>query len=312
MTGLETFVTHTLHGIQYGFVLFLIASGLTIVLGILDVLNLAHGELFALGAYVGFTIIGYLTGLVAPPTTLSTQLVFLGVVLLGAALTAAILVPVGVFLETTFFKPIYGRDEVYQIVLTFALLLIIKDVNKLIWGPSPLRLQDAYGGINSIPVLSRVGLTYPTYNVVIIVIGLVTVAGLFWFFNRTKTGRIIRATAINREMATAIGVNTGRTFTLVFALGAFFAGFAGALALPPRFASLDMGANPLVLSFVVIVIGGLGSLRGAFVAALLVGVLSRWAIWQYPPAELAAPFAIMAIVLLVRPEGLFGTWGEMG
>jgi len=111
-------------------------------------------------------------------------------------------------------------------------------------------------------------------------------------------------------MATAIGVNTKRTFTLVFALGAFFAGFAGAMALPQSYASLEMGANPLVLSFVVIVIGGLGSLQGAFVGALLVGVLSKWATWQVPALELAAPFAIMALVLLVKPEGLFGTWGE--
>ena len=155
-----------------------------------------------------------------------------------------------------------------------------------------------------------VGLNYPTFKVVIIGVGAVVVVGLFYFFNRTKTGRIIRATAINREMATAIGVSTDRTFTLVFAMGAFFAGFAGAMSLPPSNANLAMGANPLVLSFVVIVIGGLGSLRGAFVGAMLVGVISRWAIWQYPPAELAAPFAIMAVILLVKPDGLFGTWGE--
>lgn len=312
MTGVENFITHTLHGLQYGFILFLIASGLTVILGILDVLNLAHGELYAFGAYVGFSVVGFLTGLIAPPTDPASQAVFLGVVLGGALLTALVLVPVGAFLETTLFRPIYERDEVYQLVLTFALLLIIKDVNKFIWGPTPLRLQGVYRGINSIPVMKFVGLTYPTYNVVIILVGLVIVAALFYFFERTKTGRIIRATAIDREMATAIGVDTDRTFTLVFALGAFFAGFAGAMALPPTNASLAMGAKPLVLSFVVIVIGGLGSLRGAFVAALLVGVLSRWAIWQYPPAELAAPFAIMAAILLVKPEGLFGTWGEMG
>lgn len=311
MVALQHFITHTLHGVQYGFILFLIASGLTIILGILDVLNLAHGELFALGAYVSFSVIGYLTGLVAPPTGPASQAVFLGVVLVGAVLSALVLVPVGVLLESTLFRPIYERDEVYQLVLTFALLLIIKDFSKFVWGPTQKRLPEVYSGVNSIPVAEFVGLNYPTYNVLVIAVGAVVVAGLFWFFDRTKTGRIIRATAIDREMATAIGVNTGRTFTLVFALGAFFAGFAGAMALPPTNANLEMGVNPLVLSFVVIVIGGLGSLRGAFVAAILVGVLSRWATWQVPALELAAPFAIMALVLLVKPEGLFGTWGEV-
>lgn len=310
MVALQHFITHTLHGVQYGFILFLIASGLTIILGILDVLNLAHGELFALGAYVSFSVLGYLTGLVGPPAGPASQALFLGLVLVGAVLAAFVLVPVGVLLESTLFRPVYERDEVYQLVLTFALLLIIKDFNKLVWGPTQKRLPGVYNGINSIPVAEFVGLTYPTYNVLVIAVGAVVVAGLFWFFDRTKTGRIIRATAIDREMATAIGVDTDRTFTLVFALGAFFAGFAGAMALPPTNANLEMGVNPLVLSFVVIVIGGLGSLRGAFVAAILVGVLSRWATWQVPALELAAPFAIMAIVLLVKPDGLFGTWGE--
>mgnify|MGYP006286953631 FL=1 len=310
MVTIETFVTHTLHGLQYGFILFLIASGLTIILGILDVLNLAHGELFALGAYVGFSVLGYLTGLVGQPTGAASQAGFLALVLVGAVLTALVMVPVGVLIETVLLRPIYDRDEVYQLVLTFALLLLVKDFNKFVWGPQPLRVQGVYRGINSIPTSELVGLSYPTYNFVVIVVGAVVVAGLFWFFERTKTGRIIRATAIDREMATAIGVNTGRTFTLVFALGAFFAGFAGAMALPPMNASLDMGAEPLVLSFVVIVIGGLGSLQGAFVAALSVGLLTNWATWLYPAGELAAPFAIMAVLLLVKPEGLFGTWGE--
>lgn len=306
----ESFVVHTLNGLQYGFILFLIASGLTIILGILDVLNLAHGELFALGAYVGFSVLGYLAGLVGPPSGAAGLAVFLGLVLVGAVVAAAVLVPVGALLEATLLRRVYDRTDVYQLVLTFGLLLIIKDGLKLVWGPTPRRLEGVYAGINAIPSLSLVGIGYPTYNVVVIVVGAIVVAGLFWFFERTKTGLIIRATAIDREMATAIGVDTRRTFTLVFAMGAFFAGFAGAMALPPTNASLEMGTDPLVLSFVVIVIGGLGSLRGAFVAAIVVGVLSRWAVWQYPPAELAAPFAIMAVVLLVKPEGLFGTWGE--
>ncbi|QZP38335.1 branched-chain amino acid ABC transporter permease [Halobaculum magnesiiphilum] len=307
---LSNLLVHTLNGVQYGFILFLIASGLTVILGILDVLNLAHGELFAFGAYVAFSVFGYVTGAIAPPSGAGGLALFLAVSLGAAVLAALAVVPLGAAIEAVFLRRLYGRDEVYQLVFTFGLLLIIKDLNKLIWGPTPVRVQSVYSGINRIPVAELVGLNFPTYKLVIIGVGAVVVAGLFWFFDRTKTGRLIRATAIDREMATAIGVSTDRTFTLVFALGAFLAGFAGAIALPQSTANLAMGANPLVLSFVVIVIGGLGSLRGAFVAALLVGVLSRWAVWQYPPAELAAPFAIMILVLLVKPDGLFGTWGE--
>ncbi|PSQ29239.1 branched-chain amino acid ABC transporter permease [Halobacteriales archaeon QS_9_68_17] len=244
---LTNFVTHTLNGLQYGFILFLIASGLTVILGILDVLNLAHGELFALGAYVAFSVFGYLVGALSDPTGAAELALFVALTLL----------------------PLYDRDEVYQLVLTFGLLLVIIDLNKYVWGPTPVGVQSIYSTINRVPAAEFVGLNFPTYKLLIIAVGAAVVVGLFWFFNRTKTGRIIRATAIDREMATAIGASPDRTFTLVFALG-------------------------------------------AFVGALLVGVLSRWAIWQYPAAELAAPFAIMAVVLLVKPEGLFGTWGETG
>jgi branched-chain amino acid transport system permease protein len=312
--GPEIWVTRTLNGLQAGFILFLIASGLTIVLGILDVLNLAHGELYAFGAYISFTVFGALLGFFAPGAgdPLGALALFVLVALGAAVVSAAVVVPIGAALEAVFFRigGIYERDEVYQLVLTFGLLLIMNDVIKLVWGPAPVRVAGVYSGINAIPVAGLVGLNYPTFNIVAIVVGAIVATALFYFFNRTKTGRIIRATAINREMATAIGVDTKRVFTLVFALGAFFAGFAGAMVLPRAPASLEMGVEPLVLSFVVIVIGGLGSLRGALVGALLVGLVENWAIALNPAVETAAPYAIMAIVLLVKPEGLFGSWGE--
>jgi branched-chain amino acid transport system permease protein len=312
--GPEIWVTRTLNGLQAGFILFLIASGLTIVLGILDVLNLAHGELYAFGAYISFTVFGALLGFFAPGAgdPLGALALFVLVALGAAVVSAAVVVPIGAALEAVFFRfgGIYERDEVYQLVLTFGLLLIMNDVIKLVWGPAPVRVAGVYSGINAIPVAGLVGLNYPTFNIVAIVVGAIVAVALFYFFNRTKTGRIIRATAINREMATAIGVDTKRVFTLVFALGAFFAGFAGAMVLPRAPASLEMGVEPLVLSFVVIVIGGLGSLRGALVGALLVGLVENWAIALNPAVETAAPYAIMAIVLLVKPEGLFGSWGE--
>lgn len=310
--SLGGFLVHTLNGIYYGFILFMIAAGLTIIFGVLGVLNLTHGELYALGAYVTITILGFLVGLVGPPEDLTSGAVFAAVVLLGLLLSAAVLVPVGAILESVFVRRVYDRHEVYQLLLTFGLLFILIDVIKFVWGERPVSFGSVYRSLNAIPTTELVGLSYPSYNIFVILLGFVVFGFLLWFFDKTKTGRIIRATAINREMATAIGVSTPRVFTLVFAMGAFFAGFAGAVAIGgPISANLEMGLDPLVLSFVIIVIGGLGSLQGAFVASILVGVVSRWMTWQYPPAELAAPFLIMIIVLLVKPEGLFGTWGEI-
>ena len=307
----DSFIVHTLNGLWYGFILFMIASGLTIIFGVLGILNLAHGELYALGAFVVFSVVGYATGFVASPDDPVSAVTFGVVVFLAALLAAAVLLPVGAFIETVFVRPIYDREEVYQLLLTYALLLIFVDVMKFGWGATPLD-AGTYSGLNEIPTTELAGFGYPSYNVLAMLVGLAVFAWLVWFFDRSKTGRIVRATAINRDMATAIGVSTDRTFTLVFAMGAFFAGFGGAMvSIGPQTAFLEMGLDPLVLSFVVIVIGGLGSLKGAFVGALIVGVLSRWAIWQYPPVELAAPFAVMLLILLVKPEGLFGTWGEI-
>lgn len=304
-------VTHTLNGLYFGSILFMIASGLTIVFGVLGILNLAHGEFYALGAYFALSVIGYLTGAVAIPAGPLGGLLVVLLVLAGALVAAALLVPIGAFIETTLIRPIYDRQEVYQLLLTYAILLIVVDVIKLGYGTGPRRLEGVYSQLNAVPTTELLGFGYPSYNVMVMIAGSIVFAGLLWFFNRTKTGRIIRATAINREMATAIGVSTDRTFTLVFALGAFFAGLGGAMALPPGATQLEMGLTPLILSFVVIVIGGLGSLQGAFVGSLLVGVTRSWATVVFPPAELAAPFALMAIILLVKPEGLFGTWGEI-
>lgn len=312
MLEVGQFVAHTLNGLYYGFILFMIAAGMTIIFGVLGILNLTHGELYALGSYISFTVVGLVAGAYTPTSSVASQVLFLVLALVGAVVAALVLIPVGAFIEAVFMRPIYGRKEVYQLLLTYGLLLVLVDVMKLGWGTLPQRLEGVYFNINQIPTTELLGFSYPTYNIIVMVIGLAVFAGLVWFFDRTKTGRIVRATAINREMATAIGVSTDRTFTLVFALGAFFAAFGGAMALPASGgAQLEMGLDPLILSFVIIVIGGLGSLQGAFVASMMVGVLSRWATWVYAPAELAAPFVLMALILLVKPQGLFGTWGEI-
>lgn len=306
------FLRQTLNGLFVGFILFMIATGLTIIFGVLGILNLAHGEFYALGAFLVFSIAGYFVGLVGAPTDPVSTAIFALLSLFAVVLAAAVLLPVSAFLETVFVRPIYDRAEVYQLLLTYALLLMLVDVLLFVWGGRPRRLGDVFRGINTIPTTELVGYSYPSYNVFAILFGLLVFGFLVWFFERTKTGRIVRATAINREAATAMGVSSDRVFTLVFAMGGFFAGFAGALhGAGPISADVGMGVRPLVLSFVVIVVGGLGSIKGAFVGALLIGLVSRWTVMFYPPAELAAPFAIMVVILLLRPEGLYGTWGEI-
>jgi branched-chain amino acid transport system permease protein len=306
------FLEQTLNGVFYGLILFMIATGLTIIFGVLGVLNLAHGEFYALGAFLVFSIGGALAGTVGQPTG-PTEVAIIALIGLVAILASAvILLPVSALIETTVIRPIYERKEVYQLLLTYALLLMMVDVFLFIWGGTPRRFSAVFDAVNEVPVTELIGFEYPSYNIFAILIGIGVFGFLIWFFERTKTGRIVRATAINREAATAMGVSTDRVFTLVFAMGGFFAGFAGAIhGAGPISASVSMGTNPLVISFVVIVIGGLGSIKGAFVGALLVGIASRWAIMLYPPAELAAPFGIMIAVLLLKPEGLYGTWGEI-
>ncbi len=308
---------HTLNGIFRGSILFMIASGLTIIFGVLGVLNLAHGEFYGIGAFLLTSIATFFVVRIAAPTDPLSTAIFAAAIVIAVLLSAAILIPIAGAIEATVIRPIYDRAEMYQLLLTYALLLILVDTIRIIWGSQPVRPaavdgQQIHAALDVIPMEELFGFQYSSVRIFTIFIGIGTFLFLLWFFDRTKTGRIIRATAIDREAATAIGVSSDRVFTLVFALGGFFAGFSGALysvsAIP---ATAEMGGTALVLSFVVIVIGGLGSIRGSFVGAILVGVVWSWAIAEYPPAEIAAPFALMILVLLVRPEGLYGAWGEI-
>lgn len=305
---IETVATHTLNGIYYGGILFMIASGLTVIFGILGILNFAHGELYAVGAYTGITVIGFLFKTLVGSS--GNLLVIIGVFVLGAVVSALLLVPLGYFVEVVLLRPIYDRPDYYQLVLTFGILLALSGIVKFIWGASPVTAARPYQAINSISFPEALGWSYPTYNLLVIAIATITFIGMMWFFNNTKRGRVIRATAIDKQMSSAIGINTDRTFTIVFMLGTFLAGFGGALAAPPIAATLEMGVTPLVFAFVIIVIGGIGSIHGAFAASMIVGISSRYSIWLYPPAELAAPFVLMAMVLLIKPDGLFRSWGE--
>jgi branched-chain amino acid transport system permease protein len=284
---------HILNALLYSSVLFLIAGGLSLIYGVMRILNLAHGNLYALGAFVSAWAIGMATG---PNTPSAIYFLLLPV---GAFAAAA----VGALIERTLMRPFYKRPEEYQLLMTFGLLMILEDVIRFIWGPSPLTATNVYSSIGSIPIGDG---RYPGYNVVIIGVGIVAAVFLWAFIYRTRFGVLLRATSQDKRMASALGVNVNRVYILAFTLGCFMAGLGGAIVVPSQSAVLGMGVDALVLAFIVVVIGGLGSLEGALVGALIVGVVREFFIAYFPEVELAALYLIAAFVLLVRPAGLFG------
>lgn len=299
----QLFLVQLLNGLQLGVLLFLVAAGLTLVFGVMDFINLAHGVQYMLGAYLGAAF------------TAATGSFWLGLLL---ALPAAL--AIGLLLEFLVFRHLYDRDHMAQVLATFGVILFLNQAVKAIWGAAPLQvpvppLLD--GGIEIMP-----GLLYPIYRIAILGAGLAT-AGLLWLVvERTKVGMLVRAGATNAPMVAALGVDIRRLFTIVFAFGAMLAGFAGVMAAPILSVEPGMGDNVLILAFVVIVIGGIGSVRGAFIAALLVGVietlgkslmpeLMRLFLAPSPARQAGAAIAsmliyiAMAAILAFRPSGLF-------
>ncbi|HET6367566.1 MAG TPA: branched-chain amino acid ABC transporter permease [Pseudomonadales bacterium] len=289
---MDTLVIHALNALLYASVMFLIAGGLSLIYGVMRIVNLAHGNLYAFGAYVA----AWAAGLVI--AHLSTGLGYLA--LAAGAVAAAGL---GAVLEPTLLRPLYRRAEEYQLLITFGLLLILEDIMRLIWGPYPLSVSALYEAMGSLTVGESI---YPTYNLAVIAVGGIAAAGLWAFVYRTQFGVVLRATSQNMRMASALGVDVNRVYVQAFTLGCFMAGLAGAIVVPQQGAVLGMGVDALILAFVVVVIGGLGSLEGALVGALLVGVVREAGITFFPEIELAVLYLMAAVVLLVRPAGLFG------
>jgi len=296
-------VIQTLNGLQLGLLLFLVASGLTLVFGILDFVNLAHGALYMLGAFICASLtyaVGnfFLAVLIALPVT----------ALLGWAV------------ERFLARPLYARDHLDHVLATFGLILVLDTAAHLIWGPEGIAvpLPAAMRG----QVALSETLVIPTYRLVIIAAGLATAAGLYWMVTWTRLGMLIRAGASNRRMVAALGINIELLFGLVFALGAALAGLAGMLIAPITEASLGMGNQVIITAFVVIIVGGIGSMKGAFVAALLIGLIDTLGraflddlfklAMSAEAAETSAPaisamliYIIMACVLALKPQGLF-------
>jgi branched-chain amino acid transport system permease protein len=302
------FVEQCLNGLQFGLLLFLLAAGLTLVFGIMDLVNLAHGSLYMVGAYFAATFVAWT-----------------GNFLLGAVLALLATLVLGIVLEVIALRRLYGRDHLDHVLATFGLILFFDELVRLVWGPAGFTLPLPAWLSTSVGLLP--GLSYPTYRIAIIAVALLVALFLYLLVQRTRLGMLIRAGASNREMIGALGIDIKLLYSLVFGLGAALAALAGLMQAPIQTVQIGMGENIIILAFVVIVIGGIGSIRGAFVAALFVGLadtlgraflpdLLRLALSQ-SAASTAAPalssmliYLLMAIVLVLRPEGLFPAPGR--
>ncbi len=278
-------VIQLLNGLSFGMLLFLLAAGLSLIFGLMRVLNLAHGSYYLLAGYIGLTV-SRLTGSFV-------------VALLAA--TAGVTV-IAIVMERWFLRKIYG-DELRQALLTFGFLFVFADLALWIWGGNPQTVPKPEAFEASLRLGSVV---FPSYRVLVIVVGLVVGVGLYWLQERTKLGAMIRAAIDDREMATAIGINASLLFTVVYALGGALAAFGGVIG--GVFVGVHPGADfeVLLLAFVVVIVGGLGSLKGAFIGALAVGLIDNFGKALFPEFALFTVFAPMALILAVRPTGLFG------
>jgi len=297
------FLEQCLNGLQFGLLLFLLAAGLTLVFGIMDLVNLAHGSLYMVGAYFAATFVAWTGSFIA-----------------GAAMALGATLIVGMVVEMVALRRLYGRDHLDQVLGTFGLILFFNELVRIIWGPAGLRVPLPDWLNTAVPLLP--GLDYPAYRIAVIITALAVALFLYVLVMRTRLGMLIRAGASNREMTGALGVNINLLYTLVFGLGAALAALAGLMQAPIQTVQIGMGENILILAFVVIIIGGIGSIRGAFVAAIFVGLVdtlgrtylveimrllfsSRTSATVAPALSSMLIYLLMAIVLVVRPAGLF-------
>jgi branched-chain amino acid transport system permease protein len=285
-----TFLIQLLNAVQYGLLLFLLASGLTLIFGIMGVINLAHGSFYMLGAYLAFSLTQYT-----------------GSLMLAISLGLPLAVGFGLALERLFIARLYGRDHLYQVLLTYGLILVLDETRSLIWGndvhgvPVPAALDW------SVPLTQT--LSYPVYRLLISVICLVIAGAMYLLIQSTRLGMMIRAGAANREMTEALGIDIGLVHGFVFALGVVLAALSGMIAAPVSSVFPGMGGQILIITFVVVVIGGIGSIKGALVGALLIGVVDTFGKVLVPQLAGMAVYLLMALILLARPAGLFGRPG---
>ena len=280
-------------GIIYSSWLFIIAVGLTLIYGVMKILNVAHGSLYALGAYAAVSLGGYWIAHGNPPMGSYAML-----------LAAAILVGLiaGPLIERGLLRLVYGKEEVVLVLVTYALFLILEDLTKLAFGVDPMSIPEPYGLLGSIEMGE---LVYPTYSLVLVLVSIVVGVGLWLILSRTRQGKVLQAVIHDREMAAAVGINVGRVYLVTFTVGVMRGALGGALTAPTISVQPGIAAEVIVLAFAVVVIGGLGSLGGAALGALIVGLVRAWAVHKWPEVELFSVYAVMALVLIMRPKGLF-------
>ena len=283
---------YALNGLYFAAFLFLTSLGLSIILGVMGILNLAHGSLYAVGGFMA----AYLIGLMAhQPVALTLLAAAAGGVLLAGA--------VGFVLETTLLKHMYRRALEYQLLITFGILLLIEDLIKLVFGGESRYASAPFDAMGSVQIL---GHTYPVYFLFVMAAAAVVGAFLWWLMVKTRLGIMLRAIEQDRDMAQAMGIPMRRLTVVAFVLGAGLAGLAGALVVPTTPAVLGMGMEPLIMAFIVVVVGGLGSLKGALLGSLIVGLTRSFTVAFFAEMEMPLLFLIAVVILVIRPEGLFG------
>jgi branched-chain amino acid transport system permease protein len=292
--GLLSSINILISGAFSAAVLFLVAAGLQIVFGVQKIVNLACGSFYAIGAYFGITALAWAFKLHLPVAT------FVPILIASGLLLALVLGPT----VERLLRFIYHRDEHFQLLLTFALVLIFEDIIRIFWGASPLQTNNVYLAFGELRLAPN--LTIPSYNLIVIAVALAISLGFGWVLQATRFGKIVRATAENAAMCEALCIDVSKVYVAVFTLGVALGTVGGALVVPAAAASLDMGTELIVDAFAVVIIGGLGSMPGALVGALVVGLIRATAIWLYPEFEMLAIYVIVIAVLILRPRGLLG------
>jgi branched-chain amino acid transport system permease protein len=288
---MDFLIIQTLNGLASASSLFLVASGLSIIFGVTRIVNFAHGSFYMLGAYIAVTVISTLGG--------QDGFSFWGGIVLAACLVAVI----GALVEMVILRRIYAAPELFQLLATFGVVLMIQDITLYVWGPEDKLGPRAPGFRSFVMIFDN---RFPSYELFLIVVGPVVLFALWLLFNRTRWGTLVRAATLDREMVGALGVNQRLLFTSVFMFGSFLAGLGGALQLPREAVTLHMDLAMITEVFVVVVVGGLGSITGAYLAAVLIGLVHAFGIVYFPKSTLVLAFLVMAVVLVVKPYGLLG------
>jgi branched-chain amino acid transport system permease protein len=290
---ISTALTILIDGLTYASWLFIVALGLTLVFGVLKILNIAHGSFYAVGAYAAASFVGWGASMKWAP---GFSLVML---LLAAVAVAVLLAPLT---ERGLLRFFYGRDEVLLVLVTYAMFLIMEDATKLIWGANPYYVSEPYAlfGNVDLGVQSWVG-----YDFALVGLALVVGAAVWWWLNRTRRGKVMLAVIHSAEVAASMGVNVSRVYSVAFTVGIFLAALGGAFTAPMISVQPGVSVGVVIVSFAVVIVGGLGSIEGAAVGALIVGLARSFAVHVVPVAELFSIYIVMAVVLMFRPEGLF-------